>query len=139
MRRGGMFAVMVAVLVGAWVATNGRHREVPKPAGPAPDTAVAGSYRAELPAADAPGHVVSLRLTGFLTARMEHEYGNGQPPVVDTGAWTKDDDGAVVVTLAPRDTATDSGDTLRFVPRGDSLVYRGEAYGAAGLTLVRTR
>lgn len=138
MRRGGMIGVIVAIAVAAYVATNGR-RHAPAPSAAPPDTAVAGLYRAELPAADSPGRAVTLRLTGFMTARMESDFRNGQPPVVDTGAWTKDDAGAVVVTLAPRDTATNSGDTLRFDARGDSLVVRGEAYGSAGLTLVRTR
>ena len=51
----------------------------------------------------------------------------------------KDDGGAVIVTLAPRETSMDSGDALRFTVRGDSLVSEDRVPGAEALTLTRSR
>lgn len=133
-----LLAIAVALVLLAVVVQRRQARREMRDV-PPPDTAVAGVYAARLPAADGPGRAITLRLTGSLTARLETDSVNGHAPIVDTGAWTKDDAGVVVVTLVPRRVTSDALDTLRFAVRGESLSQVGDPRGSAGLTLVRMR
>lgn len=126
---------IVAIVVAATVATRNPARV--HDGGAPPDTLLAGAY-ASPPREDGGGTAYMLRLRGTMTARWA-TVESGDTTLVDTGAWTKDDAGAVVVTLAPRDDSDDSGDTLRFAVRGDTLVEHGTGSGSAGLTLIRSR
>lgn len=125
-----------AIIAIVAVVTAARRSSHEREAGAPPDTMLAGGYAG---AAVAGETTHRLRLAGTMTARLESSSADGVAPLVDTGAWTKDDAGAVVVTLAPRDDSNDSGDTLRFAVRGDTLVEQGTGSGTAGLTLIRSR
>jgi hypothetical protein len=65
----------------------------------AEETAYVGSYQATLPAADSPGRDMTLTLKADGTAELSTDYMNGQPPIVQTGMWQKQDDGSITLTL----------------------------------------
>lgn len=115
---------------------------VPEPQEPAAPTAVpeapeapevslpagfAGVYSASLPAADTPGREITVDLQADGTATVASDYLNGQPPVVETGAWSGNPNGTVTVVLTEQDGQA------YFEPRsfvvgleGDELLVQGD-------------
>lgn len=98
---------------------------------------LAGTYTAQLPAADTPGRKVSLVLGADHSATMSTDYMNNQPPATQSGKWELTEDGMLDVTFV-----SDSGDTttMSFHPAGTELhMMNAEAagYGDMGMTLTR--
>jgi hypothetical protein len=104
------------------------------------EVAYAGTYTAQLPAADSPGRDITLTLAEDGSATMTTDYLNDQPPIVETGTWQANPDGTATVTL------TAQGDREYFEPQvivfqleGEALssvVFDPSVYGE-GLTLTR--
>ncbi len=98
--------------------------------------ALAGSYVAELPAADAIGRIIVLQLTPDNQATMTTQFIGKGEPIVETGTWTVTG-GNAVVTL---DTKASGEQALTFAPQEGTLVLQDPVeagYGTEGLTLKR--
>lgn len=106
-----------------------------------PEVAYAGTYTAQLPAADSPGRDITLTLAEDGSVTMTTDYLNDQPPIVETGTWQANPDGTATVTL------TAQGDREYFEPQvivfqleGETLssvVFDPSVYGQ-GLALTKT-
>lgn len=109
--------------------------EAQVPEAPAPETPAVvalpeqfvGIYTASLPAADTPGREITVELAADGHVVVTSDYLNDQPPIVETGTWAGNADGAVTATL----TAQDGQEY--FEPRtflvgfeGDELLVSGE-------------
>jgi hypothetical protein len=109
--------------------------EAQVPEAPAPETPAVvalpeqfvGIYTASLPAADTPGREITVELAADGQVVVTSDYLNDQPPIVETGTWAGNADGAVTATL----TAQDGQEY--FEPRtflvgleGDELLVSGE-------------
>jgi hypothetical protein len=86
-----------------------------------------GVYTASLPAADTPGREITVDLQADGAVTVTSDYLNGQPPIVETGAWSGNPSGAVTVVLTEQDGQA------YFEPRsflvgleGDELLVLGE-------------
>jgi hypothetical protein len=99
----------------------------------------AGTFGAALAAASSPGRDVMLTLAPDHTARLEQDYRNGQPPVVEEGWWATTGSG-VSVTFMIKDGRAVQPSTLVFASKDDGLVatdFDREVWGTAGLALLR--
>ena len=56
-----------------------------------------GSYQAVLPSATTDGWRVTLTLNDDGTATLLNDYMKGEPPVVESGTWTSENDMATVI------------------------------------------
>ena len=56
-----------------------------------------GTYQAVLPSATTDGWRVTLTLNDDGTATLLNDYMNGEPPVVESGTWTSENDTATVI------------------------------------------
>lgn len=99
---------------------------------------VVGAYGVELPAADAPGRVITLDLRPDSTCVLKTEFvGKGER--TESGVWSLDARLVRILIGPPRDPSRQK--RLAFVAGGDSLVsaeWDTVLYGSEGLrTLVR--
>ncbi len=131
----------------AALAEAAEQAAVPETAAAAPMAAkvqapeYAGTYSAQLPAADSPGRAVTLTLAEDGSATMATDYQNGRRPVVEIGTWEANPEGTATVTLAAQ------GKRKYFEPlvivfqlEGNTLTsvaYDTNLYGQEGLTLTR--
>jgi uncharacterized lipoprotein NlpE involved in copper resistance len=60
------------------------------------DSKFVGSYQAVLPSATTDGWRVTLTLNDDGTVTLTNDYMNGEPPVVESGTWTSENDTATV-------------------------------------------
>jgi len=101
----------------------------------------AGTYMAQLPAADTPGRAVMLTLNADNTASLSVDYMAGQPAMVDAGTWMANTMGGVDVTLQRDVSGTVVSSTMSFAVMGDTLSLNNAVdagYGDMGLKLVKS-
>jgi hypothetical protein len=98
-----------------------------------------GSYQATLPAADSAGRDMTLTLEASGVAELSTDYMNGQPPIIQSGSWQKQEDGSIVVALDQKDgQALANPVTITFwLSQGQlvSTIYDLSLFGSQGLRL----
>ena len=102
--------------------------------------ALAGTWKATLPAASSAGRTVTLALNPDMTARMTTDYQNAGPPLVDVGTWRANGQGMAEVTLR-REGQNSAPINMTFKGDAASLTavdYDKTMWGTAGLTFQRT-
>jgi hypothetical protein len=94
---------------------------------------VAGTYMADLMAADAATHKVTLTLNADNTAMMSMDMGAGQPAMVENGTWAVGA-GANLVDVSFQKAMADSSVTvtLNFAAAGDTLSMTNAAAAGFG-------
>ncbi len=98
---------------------------------------IPGTYMAELPAASSPGRLIWLMLEDGGKARMESDYQNMQPEIVEVGNWSETEAGNVQVDLKRVGGVGES--KLSFEREGEKLVLVNNTdYGSEGLALMKT-
>jgi uncharacterized lipoprotein NlpE involved in copper resistance len=97
-------AGMAALLIPAGVQARPAAVQLAQGESSGPD--YVGVYHADLPAADSPGRSVTLTLAADGTAQIISDYQNGEPPIVEVGAWTPNADGGVRVAITGQTTRT---------------------------------
>jgi uncharacterized lipoprotein NlpE involved in copper resistance len=76
---------------------------------PAPTDNVVGIYKSVLPSAGCCGQDLTLFLNVDNTARLDTDFHNGEPPIVEVGSWAINEAGQVELTLTGQvDRAYDS-------------------------------
>lgn len=107
-----------------------------------PEATIPGRYMAELPAASSPGRLIALNLDQDGSATLSTNYLNSEAPIVEIGAWQRNDAGTVAVTLTGRSDRTyDEPVSILFELRGENLnavEYDQSRYGSEGLPLTRS-
>lgn len=102
-----------------------------------------GVYTASLPAASSPGRAVTLTLTADGVVTLTTDYLNNEPPIVEVGEWTVNDDDTATVTLTGQaDQAYDEPVVIQFAQEKGLLVaveYDRSRYGEEGLQLEKQR
>jgi uncharacterized lipoprotein NlpE involved in copper resistance len=92
-----------------------------------------------LPAASSPGRQMSLVFYDDGSAEMTTDYMNEEPPIVELGEWSGNDDDTVTLTLTGRpDRAYDPPVAITFEIDGDQLIsteWDENLYGSEGLVL----
>lgn len=104
----------------------------------APDSKLVGSYSGILPAADAPGRIVTLELARDGSATMTTQFIGKGGPSVESGTWSEQDNTADV-TLTQKDGAAQDN-RITWTLQGTNLVatkFDPAQYGTAGLALSR--
>lgn len=107
-----------------------------------PNSKFVGTYQATLPAASSPGREMSLRLRLDNTAELSSDYRNGHAPIVETGTWQDNKDGAASVSLTGQagGVVYEAPVVLTFRLDGNTLTaveYDKTLYGSEGITLKR--
>ncbi|MBE7551397.1 MAG: copper resistance protein NlpE N-terminal domain-containing protein [Anaerolineales bacterium] len=107
-----------------------------------PDSKFVGVYRATLPAASSPGREMSLTLRLDGTAELSSDYLNGEAPIVETGTWQDNNDGAATVSLTGQagGVVYEAPVVITFRLDGSILTavaYDQTLYGSEGITLER--
>jgi len=100
-------------------------------------SSVEGVYSATLPAASSPGRKVTLTLNKDQTAKMESDYMNGKPIIVEAGSWEFAPDKSIIVNLMMQYEGT-IREVIVFVKNGDMLnstQHDQNLYGTEGLKL----
>lgn len=93
-----------------------------------------------LPAASTPGRIITLTLYTDETLTMSTDYLNDEAPIVEIGAWQKDDDGAITVFLVGREDLTYDEPVVIVFEIDDegkmiAVEYDESLFGTEGLTL----
>lgn len=104
----------------------------------APNSKLVGAYSGILPAADAPGRVVTLDLALDGTATMTTQFIGKGTPSIESGTWVGTDDTAEVTFTQMDGQAEDNRITWKL--QGNALStteYDQGQYGSAGLPLTR--
>ncbi|MBI4674245.1 MAG: copper resistance protein NlpE N-terminal domain-containing protein [Chloroflexi bacterium] len=119
--------------------TNTPPAETPIPVAPVTtDSPLIGTYSAILPAADAPGRIVTLDLALDGTATMTTQFIGKGAPVVESGTWVERNDSASVTFTLRDGQAQDNRITWQLQDNQlVTTVYDQAQYGAAGLPLER--
>ena len=102
---------------------------------------MAGTYTADLMAADAATHTVTLTLNADNTAVMSMDMGAEQPAMVENGTWAAGA-GADLVDVSFQKAVADTTVTvtLNFAAMGDTLTMtnaQAAGFGAAGVKMVK--
>src|SRR5581483_3832785 len=109
------------------------------PAAPVPaNSKLVGSYSGVLPAADAPGRIVSLELAIDGTATMTMQFIGKGAPSIESGTWVAKGNEADVIFTQVNGTVEDNRITWKL--DGNKLTtteYDTAQYGTAGLPLTR--
>ncbi len=119
--------------------TNTPPAETPIPVAPVTtDSPLIGTYSAILPAADAPGRIVTLDLALDGTATMTTQFIGKGAPMVESGTWVEQDDSAIVTFTLRDGQAQDNRITWHLQDNKlATTAYDQAQYGSAGLPLER--
>jgi len=102
--------------------------------------ALAGTWKATLPAASSGGRTLTLALNPDMTARLTTNFQNSEPTLVDVGTWRANGQGLAEVTLR-REGQNAAPTTMSFRGDATSLMavdYDRTQWGTSGLTFMRT-
>lgn len=121
------------------VATSEALGATPVPAPPVEaNSKLVGTYSGILPAADAPGRIVTLELALGGTATMTTQFIGRGGPSIETGTWTSEGDRAMVILTLANGKPEDN--RITWTLEGTKLAsteFDPASYGTAGLPLTR--